>query len=312
MIYLNPEFHRNLWLNFSPFRLLAMPVLFGIFLMIVTNVSDNWKADIFTPAMSVYFLVIFLWGNYAAASALHDEVKSSTWDFQKMSSIGPWQLALGKLFGSTAYVWYLALPFLIIAVFSSGYQQESTAVAPAATLAAYLILAGAMGHAAAFFAGLINFRYLKTNVIAPFIFGFFVSSTVYSLISAAQHFTPGAQREVTWHGLIMDSQLFTVCSLLFFFFWILMGIYRLMREELQFRNSPLVWLAFVTTMTLYFAGYTDPLLDLSPYLSVSENISAKLLQSFLLVLIFTYIAGFFDAMNFSKYKRWLLSAKARQ
>lgn len=320
MIYLNPEFHRNLWLNFSPFRLFAMPVVSGIVLMIVSNTSDDWKADIFTPAISIYFLVIFLWGNYAAASALHDEVKNNTWDFQKMSSIGPWQLALGKLFGTTSYVWYLALPFLIMAVYSYVYQHGSAEGAPAdprfgppaATFAAYMILAGAMGHAAALFAGLINFRYLKTNVIAPFIFGFFISATVYSLTSAAQLYTPGGQREVTWHGLILDAQVFTVSSLLFFFFWILTGIHRLLREELQFRNSPLVWLAFVITMTLYFAGFTGSLLAIFPYLSGEELMSAKLLQSFMLVLFFTYIAGFTDAMNLARYRRWLLSARAKQ
>ena len=54
-------------------------------------------------------LIAYLWGTRRAVNVLADEIAAGTWDGQRMSSIGPWTMAWGKLLGGTAYVWYCAL-----------------------------------------------------------------------------------------------------------------------------------------------------------------------------------------------------------
>src|SRR6185312_4131289 len=41
-----------------------------------------------------------------ASDAVTEEVRARTWDWQRLSTLGPWQMTWGKLVGATALGWY--------------------------------------------------------------------------------------------------------------------------------------------------------------------------------------------------------------
>ena len=103
---MNPELRRNLWLELSMHRLVAMPVVLVLVLALISaRSSDPWPA-VFDAALWILVLVLHLWGGRNAAEAVTEEVRDRTWDWQRLSSLVPWQMTWGKLFGATAYSWY--------------------------------------------------------------------------------------------------------------------------------------------------------------------------------------------------------------
>ncbi len=121
--FLTPEFHRNLWLRVSPFRLAAVPVVIALMVWIAFNLSTSGSLaeSLMNASLTGYFFVTLVWGTYEAAAALPNEVKDKTWDFQRMSPLSPGQLAFGKLFGSTSFVWYIGA--ILLAIFVCSYSQ---------------------------------------------------------------------------------------------------------------------------------------------------------------------------------------------
>ncbi len=84
---LNPEFRRNLWLELTPHRLIAMPViLFAIFVLsaLIEETSKNWGLR--SASISAFYAIVYLWGTRRAAATQADEVRARTWDAQRMSA----------------------------------------------------------------------------------------------------------------------------------------------------------------------------------------------------------------------------------
>jgi len=103
----NPEFIRNLWLEFTLHRVLVMPAIVGILFLLMYLVNGQ-KLDSATAvsAAILFCSIIFIWGTRVASESVIQEINASTWDTQRMSAMGPWSMAWGKLFGSTVFVWY--------------------------------------------------------------------------------------------------------------------------------------------------------------------------------------------------------------
>ena len=102
---LNPEFRRNLWLELSPHRLIAMPmILLAIFFLSASiGESGNWWG-VPRASLLAYYVIVFFWGTRRAVASLADEVRGRTWDGQRMSALGTWAMTWGKLFGGTIYM----------------------------------------------------------------------------------------------------------------------------------------------------------------------------------------------------------------
>ena len=217
MIILNPEFHRNLWLKFSPIRLAAMPLLWGAYLFIFINFDKHWLANILGSSYFLYVGIVIFWGCIEVGSSLQNEIKNNTFDFQKMSSISPWQLSVGKIFGSTSYAWYLGLPLLAIHVFFLEYQnnyqlQNDGTIDSTIILAFGMLMAGILGHAATFLASFYQIK-TKSNsrgVSPSFVFGLMVSGTVLSIVQGSIFFNVD---DIDWHGSMIGSGIFTILSL---------------------------------------------------------------------------------------------------
>jgi hypothetical protein len=303
---MNPELRRNLWLQFSPMRLVLAPITLGAIFALTRLVDGGGLSGVKIVAESIYDLLIVLWGTRRAADLVAEEIAGGTWDGQRMAALGAWQMSWGKLLGGTSYVWYcagLALLVLIIAQWVDGTP-------PWDRLEALHILrllgAGALALSVAMLVSLALLRRqgsrrrlgVTLSQIAGILAGFAASRHLHSGLFLA---TP----DVLWYGRSWDGDDFTLLTLGVFLAWSIFGIYRLMRVELKFRSGPSAWFVFA----LFLMAYADGFLY-EPIVTTNAGFGAWLILPFLLAVGLTYLAVFIEPKDVMRY-RWLFAALAR-
>ncbi len=303
----NPEFRRNVWLEFSWQRLVAMPAVLGSVFLLVYIVSDRIPDGGLTEVSLVgFYIIAFIWGTRRSAAALADEVRDRTWDGQRLSALGPWALSWGKLFGSTVFVWYGALICLTV-FFLSGLGNVQLPVLFKSTL--ILLLSAVLGQTIALGACLTFLRKLGDKVRLPVFF-----SQILGLIAG---FNPGVSQEsiegylagrqsLQWYGLDFDKQDFALLSLAAFVAWALIGLYRQMSGELQQRRLPWVWLAFLLFLLSYVGGFSVIRLD---DLGIDAVLYLPLIP-FLVGLSLIYVTLFAEAKNLVNYRSCLAAFRS--
>lgn len=248
---INPEFLRNIWLELTPVRMLGMPAVLGaIFLLIYLIQNDFYTNAMQVISMTIYVVLVYIWGIRLASDAVINEMRDGTWDSQRMSSIGAWSMGWGKLFGSTVYPWYGGLMCIVVYLISSTHYDGARPL----KVAAVVLVAGVLAQAIALSTSLIQARRnivrAKTSSALSLVLGIFF---VLPVIRAALE----EQVSVVWYGQQYDHFLFSITSLIIFTAWMIIGIYRQMRVELQIRSTPLVWMAFISYLAIYLAGFVD-------------------------------------------------------
>jgi len=108
---MNPELQRNIWLNLTTWRLIGMPVVLGmVFFSVAWSVGllspGSWLEAVAPVARWFYVALVIVWGTWLAARAVVGEIRDRTWDGQRLSTLHPWTMLWGKLFGATIFVWY--------------------------------------------------------------------------------------------------------------------------------------------------------------------------------------------------------------
>ena len=178
-------------------------------------------------------------------AGLFEEWQQKTWDSQRMSAMGPWQMAAGKLFGSTAFAWDGGL--LGLGAATAAWPWGSTF--PRATVVPTLIAAAVGMHAAALITSLTAARkgLARRGPAWGLVIILFFSQFVFSLRLPAQNFT--------WWGSANAGMPFILASTVFWAGWAVLGAYRLMCQELQVRTTPWIWVAFNLCLTGYLAGF---------------------------------------------------------
>lgn len=331
---LSPEFHRNLWASFSPFRLAAVPLLAGLGSLTVMNMAEKGFDALVIGSLTAYWLVVIVWGSYAAGAAVQDEIRNNTWDFQRLSSLAPWQYAIGKFFGATAYSWYFGL--VLWAVFAAAWFSQGQAgtgaadillrkaaergVLPPETLQAetlrlflystfFMVIAGIFAHALAFYEGCRNLTAggERTRGIARwranmggFLLGVIVGSVIFFT------FAPGGTQRALGFG----------------------GIYRVYAEagDVNWHGFMVDGLAMTVLSLLFFTGWVLagiwrllkeglmcrlwpvawPLFTATLVIYCTgfmENPGHQLRFACAIAFLLTYIVMFRDAGNPAKYRR---------
>lgn len=251
---MNPEFKRNIWLEITPARLAMMPgVLTLIGLLILTLDKNNPQQGLYTTFTSLFFVLTTGWGSLLVLSSINSEVNEHTWDQQRLSALTPWQMAWGKLFGSTAYAWYGGLLCALVATLSAlttpDFWPRSTwllvGIMGAVALHAW-ILAGRL-HT-------LDTRSAKASGMAGWLFGLLLLVQGGSMILhdplSPKHGEPG----IWWNwGLPLHLQSLVVCSLALALG--LLALWRSMGKQLMVRTLPWAWIAGVLGTGLVLAGY---------------------------------------------------------
>lgn len=297
---LNPEFKRNLWTELSIHRLIGMPFVLGAIFLLVFIVSD-YKIDILATFALIFFgLLTFIWGTRTAAESIITEIKERTWDSQRMSVLGPWSMTWGKLLGSTIYTWYGALICLVLYLF---VMQEVSFKNPL-KLPVLFFLCGLLGQSIGLLASMLSLKKIRTTSKSQstsyMIIGLIVVLTILS-------FSSNHRGIVQWYGTSFHSIDFTILSTAVFLVWIVFGIYRLMREELQIKSTPIGWLAFVIFLMFYMSGLIN--LDADSNMSIE---SGWMTQSYYIALILTYIMVFIEKKDPVLFRKLLKSIKERE
>ena len=97
---MNPELRRNLWLELAPKRVLAMVLIIGLIVVMVTP----WQRS--DRSWVLYFIALAFgvgYGPHLAAQSVIGEVVQRTWDAQRASALSAWQMTLSKILGGTAF-----------------------------------------------------------------------------------------------------------------------------------------------------------------------------------------------------------------
>jgi hypothetical protein len=256
---MNPEFQRNLWLELGPRRVLLMIAVLGlVFFAAAVTGGDFSPASL---AQVLYYLIVVVWGSRNAALSVVGEIRDRTWDAQRLSSLTPFEMMWGKLFGSTIYNWFGGAICLAVLL---GYRFTQNDVASVAISLVYYLAVGVIAQAAALLASLVAVRrrltHTRFDIFTYQLVGLIAAVAVFFVWEAAD--PAGAllvgrksTESIPWWGQTLDARPFLLASLAIFTAWTLIGCYRLMRLELKMRNGPLVWLAFLVFIGLYVAGF---------------------------------------------------------
>ena len=247
---MNPEFRRQLWLQFSATRAALLPLLLaGCFAAVYLTVPGP-SAIPLTWAGAVLFGVLVLgMGTLAAGASVTDEIADRTWDQQRMSAMQPWAMTWGKLAGASAYGWYGGTLCLLVAVPSASMWEP---LAYVAKLALTAVLAGLFLQALLI---AVNLQLLKASsrvsrrggVWALLLVLLWGSGTVLATLRG-QH--------VMWWNLSFDRLDFALASLIVFMACALVAAWRSMAEVLAVRQMPWGWPALAVTATAYLTGFT--------------------------------------------------------
>jgi hypothetical protein len=253
---MNPEFKRNLWLEISPARLALMPGVLTLIALLAVAMSEHNPRDNLFIACTVLFTGLTVgWGSLLVMSSINNEVTERTWDQQRLSALTPWQMAWGKLFGSTAYAWYGALLCAVVAVLA------------ASTLPGFLsrcvwMLAGAIG-AVALHAWLmasrlhtLDLRTEKSSSTAGRLFGLFMAlQTLPMVFMVLRSPTDEPQASGGWWslGLPLPVQSLVLAALMLALG--LLALWRSMGKQLMVRSTPWAWALGVLAVGWMLAGF---------------------------------------------------------
>ena len=127
----NPEFQRQLWLNWRP-SLLAWSVGLTLLVMalpLALSEPKNLPGMLSSTAMAGLWFASALYGSVLAGRSLAEEASQNTWDWQRLSALTPWQMAWGKLLGAVLPAWLYVLWFAVaLAIVATFWVLEPLSV----------------------------------------------------------------------------------------------------------------------------------------------------------------------------------------
>ncbi len=318
----NPEFQRNTWLELTPQRMMVVPVFLVVILLLCYTTLSGHRAHMTAAIVSLAGFGAFtiLWGSFQVSQALVLEVNSNTWEFQRMSSVDPWQMSWGKIFGSTIFHWYgglLCLIAYLVTALAAGWSQILYTTQLMLGIAVLV-------QAFSFLATLLTLRKrseLKVRRIGLvrisllFLVAYSLGNSFFSVSRTV------ANSSVNWHSFVFPTRQFILASLYVFVLWGLLGAYRVMRKELMYQNAPWVWIGFVLFVMAYASGFLNNIQTLIPKHSTgtirqefihSATFYSKFLLSFGIGALLSYSVTFLEPKDPVVFRRWFHAFRAQR
>ena len=264
---INPELRRNLWIEITPHRLLAMPLVLLLVFLVVFAITDNNKVEALNWAGLVGFgLLTMVWGTGLAANSFVDELVEKTWDWQRLSTLQPWAMTWGKLLGSTIFAWYGGLLCLAVFVATAGLGPFGPPAELALTLVCVAVLLQALMLAVTAHASTQNQRKQRSFLR---LIGIFLTVTLLGLFLFSVFDRSGSNvaASIQWYGFESDRGRFLLVSSAVFMLWAVVGVYRTLCQALAVRTTPVVWLAFIAFGAFYTTGFVPSASEL-PFVQV--------------------------------------------
>ena len=298
---LNPEFCRNLWLEWSIHRVVfVVGVLTGVFVLARLFGTNNVVAN---AALATFILTAVLWGAHRAADSMIEELRERTWDSQRMSALDPWSMTWGKLAGATVIPWFAG--FISLAVY---VLEKSGPSAWERVQVAILCIAGAILVQSLSLIGALVGTHLEKHGRSTLTSWAAVGAIVLLSIYFANYLR--TDDVIVWYGGVYERFDFLCLSLVTLSIWFTHGAYRCMCTELAVATRPWVWLSFVVFLIVYATGGVVPLdWQVTQVLSVATAIGLAVCG------LASYIAAFAryrDPLSFRRLKIYALANQWRR
>jgi hypothetical protein len=285
---LNPEFQRQLYLEFSQARLIGVPLVLAIVFALTYVVDDYQFAKVTAhTALGLFLIMVSFWGARQAVDSVLEEQRSHTWDTQRLSALDPWTMVCGKLFGSTLVVWYGGAICLFV------YALAQPSVSNFFWVASFSITSGLLIQSLSLLLSLLATR--KDQITSnSMIIGLAILAafTIASWIMPMSDELESAQATMLtahWYGFETTARFLTLVSVCWALFWCVLGSYRLMTQELRICTMPWLWLAFILFLIVYIGGFIEP----EQFYSVAFSICLTL----------SYLAAFAEPQEAMRIKR---------
>jgi hypothetical protein len=249
----NPEFQRNLWQELTQHRLIGGVMVLGILAWLIYATSSS------NSFYWISYAIIFVWGIKSASEAIQKELQQGTWDYQRISALSPFKFTWGKLLGSTSYTWYLAGLSFIAYIGLGAYFEERIGL----LLEHYLVfvICGLLGQ---YIAMALSLNAIQFGRDKNYSFRYFMSGLIISSLFAyvlKMHLPDNAARmlseQVHWYHLYMNAYPFYLMLVSLLLGWSILGSYRLIRTEFQYKNLPFVWLGFCLFWIIFISGFDN-------------------------------------------------------
>jgi hypothetical protein len=300
---MNPEFRRQLWLNVSVGRVVALPFVLTL-LFILIGVTNDWKRDsIAYWALCIGSTCSALLGGAAAVESLAIEARGRTWDWQRLSGVGAWNMTWGKLFGSTLLANCGAmLAYAVFLVVGGATRPNTTYPLLIVALGVSLgVLVQSVGLLVA--AAQIASDRRQAPPAASYVLGAGATGLmVITLVMVADRIVVENEH---WYGTLHSLPVLLLITAIVFAGWIVFGAYRLLRTELEGRSAPWFALAFAVFAAFYVAGLVN-----ASFMDVRGIASMRLVVAELVIAGFTYVVCFWDRMRAVDLERWLLALRS--
>ncbi len=233
--------------------------------------------------------------------------------YQRISALSPFKFTWGKLLGTTSYSWYLATLSFIGFIGLGLYLEEPLNL----LLNQYFvfILCGLFGQYTAMTLSLnaIQFGRDKHYSFRYFVFAFIISSLFcYALMLPLDLKSPTyqyAHQHLNWYQFEIATYPFYLALVAILLFWSILGSYRLIRAEFQYKNLPYVWFGFCVFWIVYFAGFEN----IAPLRGFFKNINppntpyivmpGKAYLMFIIASALVYISLFSQKHQLISYKK---------
>jgi hypothetical protein len=244
-VKLNPEFRRNLWLEWNVHRLILVGgTLAGIFVLVRYLGTDNIVANV---ALAMFVLTTMAWGGHRAGDSMLDELRERTWDSQRMSALDPWSMTWGKLFGATVMPWFAGAISLAVYFF----ERQGPTVLDRLQVVTVCVAGGILIQALSLIGALVGTRSDKQGKST---LTSWAAVGVLALLSGYFSIYYRSDGPVVWYGDEYERFNFLTVSLTALSIWMTFGVYRTMNAELAVATRPWAWIAFVVYLTVYFSG----------------------------------------------------------
>lgn len=317
----NAELQRNLWLEMTPQRLLVAPLVIALMAFVIVTAFDDPRSALRMLGSYGFLGTTVLWGARLASQSLSEEFADGTWDGQRTSSLSAWTMCVGKLVGGASFAWYIGSCLLL--VFLAGAAATLNAFSLLKAVAGMLLLA-VFAQALSLLSTLIAWRRLRRVVDSRhrglnLLILLLAVPAIGKLLPWLQQGT-APDRLLIWFDRPWPAADFLLVSLALFTGWTLLGVHRAMRAELQFRDPPWTWIAFVLFLQVYVAGWIgeaqfDRVLLPHPEsaMAVMSSVTvARLVAALLVALLLAYLFVFAEAKERLRYERLLADVRARR
>ncbi len=314
-MHINPEFQRNIWLYVTLPRLLVFPVILTGSVYLLSLFEKLGPQLICSILFWTFIIITGALGANRVGSSTITEIQGRTWHLQRLTSISPWSMVWGKLFGSTVLYWYwgfwclgafsifqaqLSIDSFNLFFFSEGLLPGILYLIGFGLFCQILGMMGAMAQ-------LKDIRIYKYKAGAD---SFLTGWIIIGVILTALFADVDDKAVISWYGSEFLVVYFWLTSLYAVAGWCLLGNYLLMRKEFDMPNLPFVWIGFCVFLIFYCMGF-----EFDFYKEITGEHAALLKRiavAFGFILFTTYVMLMWEKTDAFAIRQFLLRVKYRQ